>query len=134
MNAKQKIHQAKLTEWAALFQEKESSGLTVKAWCNQNNISIHTYNYWKHLLKEQYVDSLLPDIVPISHTPSSQSLLSSKAQCNLLSTRSSCESNDSRELLDSSPIRISINNITIEIAASVSDERITRILKAVRYA
>lgn len=33
MNNKQKLHQIKLTQWAALFQVQAASGLSVKAWC-----------------------------------------------------------------------------------------------------
>lgn len=44
MNNKQKLHQIKLTQWATRFQEQTDSGLTVKAWCAENNITIHTYN------------------------------------------------------------------------------------------
>ena len=51
MNTKQKLHQAYFAKWAVHFQEQASSGLTVKQWCVENNFSIHTYNYWKHLLK-----------------------------------------------------------------------------------
>ncbi|MGN1198419.1 MAG: IS66 family insertion sequence element accessory protein TnpA [Acetatifactor sp.] len=48
MNSKQKLHQIKLTQWASRFQEQAASGLTVKARCVKNNVTIHTYNYWKH--------------------------------------------------------------------------------------
>ncbi len=51
MNAKQTLHQASLAKWASLFKEQAASGLTVKAWCEQNNVSFHSYNYWKHQLK-----------------------------------------------------------------------------------
>ena len=33
MNNKQKLHQLKLTQWAARFQEQAASGLTIKAGC-----------------------------------------------------------------------------------------------------
>lgn len=46
MNAKQKIHYAKLNQRIGLFKEQADSGLTVKQWCEENNYSIHTYNYW----------------------------------------------------------------------------------------
>ena len=69
MTAKPKIHHVNLTKWTALFQEQASSGLTVKGWCAQNNISIHKCNYWKRLVKKMYVDSVLPDIVPIAPGP-----------------------------------------------------------------
>lgn len=41
MNTKQKLHKIKLQQWASRFQEQASSSLTVKAWCTENNISIH---------------------------------------------------------------------------------------------
>ena len=65
MKSNQLIHQARLQEWAANFSDQKASGLTVKQWCNQHNCSIHKYNYWKHLLKEEAVSQALPDIVPI---------------------------------------------------------------------
>lgn len=66
MNAKQKLHHIHLQEWAGRFSEQKASGLTIRHWCEVNHFSFHTYNYWKHLLKEKVVDQLLPDIVPIS--------------------------------------------------------------------
>lgn len=66
MNTKEKLHQLRLNEWATRFSEQKSSGLTVRQWCEQNNYSIHTYNYWKHLLKEELASQVLPDIVPLS--------------------------------------------------------------------
>ena len=72
MNAKSKLHQVKLSQWTTLIQEQSRSGLTIKDWCMQNNISFHAYNYWKHILKESVVDSVMPDIVPlVSPGPSS---------------------------------------------------------------
>ena len=47
MNAKQKIHQAKLNHWMSLFQQQAASGLTIRQWCEQNNCSFHSFNYIK---------------------------------------------------------------------------------------
>ncbi len=66
MNAKQKLHQAMMTKWTALIKQQLESGLPIKKWCIQNSQSFHAYNYWKHLIKESMVDSVIPDIVPIS--------------------------------------------------------------------
>ena len=66
MKTTEKLHQIHLNKWAARFSDQKSSGLTVKQWCEQNNFSIHTYNYWKHLLKKELKKQVLPDIVPIS--------------------------------------------------------------------
>ena len=68
MNAKQKLHQAQLTEWATRFAAQKASGLTVRQWCDQNHLSIHKYNYWKHQLKEEVVEQVMPDIVPLPDT------------------------------------------------------------------
>ena len=76
MNARQKIHQANLSKWAAIFQEQSSSHLSIKEWCAQNNISIHAFYYWKRLLKDSFADSILPDIVPVALSPTSTSSLS----------------------------------------------------------
>lgn len=129
MNTKQKLHQIKLAHWTALFQEQASSGLTVKAWCQEQNISIHTYNYWKHQLKMECLDSLLPaahDIVPLTVPVSAPST----TQCLPLASQSP----DSRELPDCNSISITSGNIQVNIGSSVSEEQLLRILKAVRYA
>lgn len=129
MNTKQKLHQIKLAHWTALLQEQASSGLTVKVWCQEHNISIHTYNYWKHQLKMECLDSLLPavhDIVPLTTTLSTPST----TQC----LPSTGQSLDSRELPDSNSISITCGDIQVNIGSSVSEEQLLRILKAVRYA
>lgn len=74
MTSKEKIHQLHLNEWAARFADQKASGLTVKQWCEQNNFTIHTYNYWKHILKEEIVSKALPDIVPLTLSEGTSSL------------------------------------------------------------
>ena len=129
MNTKQKLHQIKLAHWTALFQEQASSGLTVKVWCQEHNISIHTYNYWKHQLKMECLDSLLPaehDIVPLTATLSTPST----TQCLPLSGQSLV----SRELHDYNSISINSGDIQVTIGSSISDEKLLQILRAVRHA
>ncbi len=66
MNAKQKIHQASLTKWAALVHDQKESGLSIDKWCSREGISKRAYNYWKHILKEEALKSVdLPEIVPV---------------------------------------------------------------------
>lgn len=66
MSTTKKLQQAKLNQWAVLCKEQSESSLTIRQWCEQNGYTIHTYDYWKHRLKESYIDSVLPDIAPIS--------------------------------------------------------------------
>lgn len=129
MNAKQKLHSAKLAHWTALFKEQASSGLTVKAWCLEQGISIHTYNYWKHQLKMECLDSLLPsdhDIVPLT-TP-----IITATTPELLCPNDMLR--NSRESRDYNAISISCRDVQITIGSSVSEDRLFALLKAVRHA
>ena len=70
MSTKSMLHQAMLNEWATRFSDQKSSGLSVVDWCRQNNISRDQFFYWKRKLKDEMITSNLPDIVPLSMTPS----------------------------------------------------------------
>ena len=128
MNAKEKIHQATMTEWAALIKDQKDSGLTIRQWYDQKNVSFHTYNYWKHILKESVFDSVLPNIVPIS-----QPLIPS-SNCEMILPESG-ESHKSRDLLNATmPVSISLSDVHFEIGIFASDDIIANIIKAVRHA
>lgn len=134
MNTRQKLHQLKLQEWMERFQNQADSGLTVRDWCLQNNISIHTYNYWKHKLKEEYVQSTLPDIVPLatSRLPAVHQNSTVPTQSLNACNYSSYKSLESSDSLDT--IRIACGDVQLSVGSSVSDEHLLRILKVVRYA
>jgi len=123
MNSKQKLHQIHLNEWAARFSDQKSSGLTVRQWCEQNNFSIHTYNYWKHVLKEELASQILPDIVPVPLPEIQTQTLSVPAANSCLTNR---------------PIRatakLTINDLSIEFDSDISEDFLRTIIKAVRYA
>ena len=66
MSTKSMLRQAKLNEWAVRFSDQKASGLTVKEWCSQNNLSRDKFFYWKRLLKENAIEQALPEIVPLA--------------------------------------------------------------------
>lgn len=124
MNARQKLHQIHLQEWTVRFADQKASCLTVRQWCEQNNLSFHTYNYWKHLLKEEVVEQALPDIVPLSLPVLSDS--SSSLETTVPDVRS-IRSNNSN-------VQMQINSISIEIDSSVSEEFLYKLIRAVCHA
>ena len=130
MNARQKLHQIQLKEWTVRFADQKASGLTVRQWCEQNNLSFHTYNYWKHLLKEEVVEQALPDIVPLSlpvlSDPDS-SLETTTPEIRSIRANRSIRSN-------SSNVKMKINGISLEIDTSVSDEFLSKLIRAVCHA
>ena len=112
MNAKQKLHQIRLQEWAGRFAEQKASGLTVRQWCEVNHFSFHTYNYWKHLLKEEVVEQALPDIVPLSLpvlSDSGSSLETTVPDVRSIRANRSIRSNNSN-------VQMQINSISIIIS------------------
>ena len=130
MNAKQKLHQVHLQEWTVRFADQKASGLTVRQWCEQNNLSFHTYNYWKHLLKEEVVDQSLPDIVPLSLPVFSGSDSSSGTTAPAfpsIRANRSIRSNNSN-------VKMLINGVSIEIDTAVSEEFLGKLIKAVCHA
>ena len=130
MNAKQKLHQVHLQGWAIRFADQKASGLTVRQWCEQNSLSFHTYNYWKHLLKEEVVDQALPDIVPITLPVLSDPdvlLETSKTEIRPIRANRAIRSNDSN-------IKFLINGISIETDAEISEEFLGKLIRAVCHA
>ena len=129
MNAKQKIHQAKMAKWAVLIKEQSDSGLTVPQWCSQKGYTIHAYNYWKHLLKEEALKSVsLPEIVPL------QQPLITEQQLPASLCVPTPDSPDLRNsCISASPLSVSFGDIQISIGPSASDDAIASIIKAVRH-
>ena len=130
MKATQQIHQTKLSKWSALFQEQADSGLTVREWCQQNSLSIHAFYYWKRLAKEQYVNSLMPEIVPLPITEAAPSSETSVPE----DLSNSYNLHNSSPQKHSNEVTVSIGDIRISIGALASDEMISGIIKAVRNA
>ena len=130
MNAKQKLHQVNLQEWAIRFADQKASGLTVRQWCEQNKLSFHTYNYWKHLLKEEVVDQSLPDIVPLSLPVFSGSDSSSGTTAPTFPSIRAIRSIRS----NNSNVKMLINGVSIEIDTAISEEFLGKLIKAVCHA
>jgi hypothetical protein len=134
MNANQKLHQASLELWAERIKDHAASNLTISEWCARNNLSIHAYNYWKHKLKEEYVSSILPDIVQIPSETSVPTLMEDSSSNNIIPSCESSDSGDSRNVSSTHTVSISVGDLSIQAGASVSDEMLMNLIKAVRYA
>ncbi len=114
-------HQASLKLWASRISEQKASGILVDDWCNQNGVSRHQFYYWKRQLKEACLDSLLPDIVPITVPAMAQTPDSTSC-----TTRTTCTINPT--------IRITLPGISLEMDDSVPTDMLLDIIKAVRHA
>jgi transposase-like protein len=53
MNAQEVKRQYHLSKWRPIVQECRTSGMTVRAWCKENNVSEQQFFYWQHRLREE---------------------------------------------------------------------------------
>lgn len=56
----------RLCAWEEIIRRRTESGLTVKEWCRQNNISRDQYFYWLRKVKEAAIKSAGTEFVEIS--------------------------------------------------------------------
>lgn len=136
MNTTKIDHQARLNHWADAIRRQQDSGLTVQAWCADNKISKTQFYYWRRQIKSSFIESSLPDIVPVSLPQTTDYCLTGNS-CAINSSEhtSHCVTGNSYTINRTpSTLRLSIQDITIEIDDNTSDELISRIIKAVRHA
>ena len=62
-------------QWAVLIQECSASGLTNKEFCRQRGISEKSFYYWQRKLRQQIVETALPQLVQLDSTPETGDLL-----------------------------------------------------------
>ena len=123
MNARTKIHQLHLNEWITRFSEQKASGLTVKQWCEQKHLSVHAYNYWKHLVKEDLSRQVLSDIVPLAFSTSESTPVPTESNTPVFTN---CTLHTIR-----TTTTITLNGITITVDSDILEEFLHTLLKAV---
>lgn len=50
--------QASMAKWSRLISEQKNSGLTIRDFCRQHDLSWHVYYYWLKKIREQIVSAL----------------------------------------------------------------------------
>lgn len=58
MDTKQIKHQYHLSKWMPIVQECRTSGMTVKAWCLENNVNEKQFFYWQRRVREELCTSV----------------------------------------------------------------------------
>lgn len=150
-------HQVNLELWADRISKQKSSGLNVEEWCSTNNLSRHKFYYWKRLLKESLLETVTPDIVPISlpcqvdfsNTQLNDVCCTTSETCATLATsetpntalantcsatsetRASCTTN---KHISAEGFKLSTPDISLEISGALSADDIIGIIKAVHHA
>ncbi|AHF10481.1 MULTISPECIES: transposase [Dehalobacter] len=61
--------QFRMEQWVRLIKEFQASGMTVKSWCQQNNISESAYYYWLKQIRMKAYLHQLPTTQPENKKP-----------------------------------------------------------------
>ncbi len=102
-------------------------------WCSQNSYSKHQLYYWKQIAMAAYVKTILPlesEPTTVSTIPE-QKLLE---LYNLSESSDNCPTETQTYHETSDHITVFLNDTRIEVTPGATDEFITRVIKAVRYA
>ncbi len=47
---------ARISEWKGLIQEQKQSGLSIKAWCEQNGFRENAFYYWLKIIRAETIE------------------------------------------------------------------------------
>jgi len=134
-NSNNSNREQQLYVWTQIIsdcQSAKAAGTKVKDWLKANNISKDTYYYWYREVKDSYMSSSLPEIIPIAESLIPDSMESSPISYTSITDNSlSCKP---ASIGNPSSIKLSINDISIEVNELTNPELLTNVIKAVRYA
>ena len=62
INTREIATEYRLTQWAGIMRERQESGLSIKAFCEQSGFHENVYFYWQRKLREAACQALLPTV------------------------------------------------------------------------
>ena len=92
--------------------------VSLSQWCKQNNFTIHTNNYWKHVLKEELASQILPNIVPVSLPEIQTQMLTVPAPDSSLANRAI-----------RATAKLTINDVSVEFDSDIPEDFLRTILR-----
>lgn len=113
--------QLQLQKWTTIIQEYRSSGMKLKDWLYENNISKDQYYYWQRKLKMEAIKCTMPTFVDVSEVSQPPAVVE---------PQNFTEAQDN----NSEPAAvIRFEKCSIEINNSASVEIIRNLVKAMAY-
>ncbi len=123
MNSTSIVKQAKLNAWAEKIHAQAESGLSVRDWCAANQVTKDQFYYWRQKLKDSFVESNLPEIVPIE--------IPTDVGCRTNCTNRATTTDSSSA---GTAFKLTTCDLSIEIGGTLSSDVIISIIKAVCHA
>ena len=123
MDVQEVRDQVRIQEWMELIKERNSSGMTIREWCQIKGLSENQYYYWLRKIRRNACTALesRSDLAPQipGETPAF-------AQINVIS--------DERPAESGSGISIHVNNVSIHIGNDVPARQLTAMMKVITHA
>ena len=127
-STKKQLH---MQQWAAIIEDRIASGLKIDEYCEKNQLSRNSYFYWLRKIREEMSTSALPehnDLLPAS--------IYSETLVELVPGSGHNDSIPKIEVPDEKPesFGFSFNGISITIGHDISEELLSKIMRAARNA
>lgn len=116
--AKRKIN---IQQWTGIIQARIKSGLNVKEYCKQNNLSKDAYFYWQHVIRQEALTQ-------------SMSNSSNIVEINLpAEAHPTADRYDAVSCQQSSWLDLSVSGMTLHITEETSSDLLARTLGVIRH-
>lgn len=119
MSSRKATQEYRLSQWLPIIKECRASGMTVRLWCQKNNVNEKQFYYWQSKLRTIASESLL---VPTEQQQTKFVPLS------FLTTQTTCHSVFAPTMV------IRMGHVAIELASQVEPELLASVLKALNNA
>jgi hypothetical protein len=107
-------HEMRLMHWTPIVNECRNSGMSVRAWCIQNNVDEKRYHYWQRRIRADLYDTL------IKTEP--------KIESNFVQLQEPIE--QTKNISSFKPdIVIHIGNSKLELSNTASEELLSKVLR-----
>jgi transposase-like protein len=120
MDTKKVKLQYHLSKWMPIIHECRASGMTVKAWCLENNVSQQQFFYWQRRIREDLCTSVQ---TLIKEEPTVFAPLPTQ-DCHKVTTKSDLFRPD---------LVINIGNCRLELSNQTSPELLQTVLKVIDH-
>ena len=107
---------ARVSEWKGLIQEQKESGMTIRAWCEQNGFRENTYYYWLKIIRAEAIEQVEKNAALLRVEPNE--LPEGKGEPQTKTER----------------IMVRINDAVIEFPLEIPVEQIAAFIRALNHA
>lgn len=107
---------ARVSEWKGLIQEQKESGMTIRAWCEQNGFRENTYYYWLKIIRAEAIEQVETNAALLRIEPNE--LPEGKGEPQTKTER----------------IMVRINDAVIEFPLEIPVEQIAAFIRALNHA